>query len=231
MRDINEPLRIAYATALTQISDVGVYYQGLPNNKNPDNYIVFRSINNVDRSTKNTFEFTTNITVEIHTKTDRGNRGLSVDTIADQVFQIVYPSRQSNLSLQRGQIYNTEVANDVTQDYTQQNQFGYISRFITFRHLIYVDGSNPGSSGTVLAAGAVFRLDYTATGGETGLTDSRLQNKRIIDVVKDGVSLSPIITTGSPTGKQVLYDSLTGTVTTGIPFEPQEQIFILYQLN
>ena len=51
MRDINEPLRVAYATQLLQVPSVPVYYQALPNNLNPDNYIVFRSINNNDAST------------------------------------------------------------------------------------------------------------------------------------------------------------------------------------
>jgi len=231
VRSINEQLRIAYAAALTQIPDIGVYYQYLPNNKNPDNYIVFRSINNVDSSTKSTFETVTNITVEIHTRGQVGNRGLSADNVADEVLQLIYPSRQINLALDRGQIYNTQVSNDVTQDYSQQNQFGYISRFITFRHLIYTDGSNAGSGGTVIAAGAVFRIDYTADGGEVGFTNNRLQNKRIIDVVVDGISCAEIITSGEPIGKQALYDTVTGTITVSVGLEPNEKIFILYQLN
>lgn len=231
MRDINEVLRVAYAAALTQIQDVPVYYQYLPSKSNPDNYIVFRSITNIDSSTKSSFEFSTTITVEIHTKGNIGNRGLSADTIADQVFQIIYSSRQVNLSLSRGQIYNTEVANDVTQDFSQGNQFGYISRFITFRHLIYVDTSIPAATQAVFIPGAIFRIEYTATGGEVGFSDAALQNKNIIEVNKDGVSCTEIITSGSPIDKQALYNTVTGAITMALPFEPGEKLFVLYQLN
>lgn len=229
MRDINEPLRIAYAAALTQIG-IPVAYQALPNNLNPDDYIVFRSINNVDASTKGSFEFTTTVTVEIHTKGNIGNRGLSADTVADQVFQRVYPSRQSNLSLARGQVYNTEVANDVTQDFRQGNQFGYISRYITFRHLIFVNGSSVGSQ-VFLNPGVVLVSNFTAGGLEVGWTDTELINKRVVLVSKDGVSFSEILTSGTPTNKQVLYNSSTGTLTFAIPFEPNEKGFALYQQN
>lgn len=232
MRDINEVLRIAYAAALSSnTAGVGVFYQGLPSNRTDDNYIIFRSINNVDASTKNTFETVTNITVEIHTKNNVGNRGLSADTIADEVLQLIYGSRQSNLALSRGQIYNTELANDVTQDFIQSGQFGYISRYLTFRHLIYCNGSNPVGGGAVLSLGAVLRFDYTGIGAEISVTDSSMQNKRIIDVNIDGVSYAEIITSGVPTGKQALYDSLTGTITWSQPLDPEVKVFVLYQLN
>lgn len=230
MRDINEPLRIAYAAALTQIPGVGCYYQSLPSTANPDNYIVFRSINNVDFSTKGSFEFVTNITVEIHTKSNVANRGLSADNIADQVFNLIYWSRQDNISLTRGQVYNTEVANDVTQDFRQQNQHGYISRFITFRHLIYVEASIPTATQTIMVPGAVFRIEYTGTGGEVGFVDADLQNKNLFEAVKDGVGSSKIITSGSPVDKQVLFNTLTGSVTWAIPFEPGEESYVLYQI-
>jgi len=88
MRDVNEPIRVAYASALTALG-LPVYYQYLPNNLNPDNYLVFRSINNNDVSTKSSSDVSLNITVEIHTKGNVGNQGLTADTIADQVYQLI----------------------------------------------------------------------------------------------------------------------------------------------
>jgi len=232
MRDINEPLRIAYAAALSQIANVPIFYQYLPSSLQPDNYIVYRSITNNDSSTKSSFDTVTNITVEIHTKSNIGNRGLSADTIADSVLQLIYPSKQTNLSLNRGQILSTEVSNDTTLDFVQHNQFGYISRYITFRHNIFVDGSySGGSGGSVLSPGAVLRIDYTGTGGESGFTDARLQNKNVIEVNKDGVSCAEIITIGTPIDKQALYNTNTGTVTFAGELEINEKIFVLYQLN
>lgn len=231
MRDINEPLRIAYAAALSQIANVPVFYQYLPSDRNENNYIVFRSINNNDTSTKSSFDTVTNITVEIHTKSNIGNRGLSADTIADYVLQLIYPSKQTNLSLNRGQMLSTEVSNDVTQDFTQRNQFGYISRFITFRHNIFVEGTSAGSGRTVLSPGAVFRKQLTVTAGQTVFTDGDLQNKNIIDVSVDGVSCTEIITSGVPQAKEALYDTVTGSITLAVPTEGNEKIFVLYQLN
>jgi hypothetical protein len=230
MRDINEPLRIAYAAALTQVPSVSCYYQYLPNNLNPDNYIVFRSINNNDASTKDSARLNTNITIEIHTKGNVGNQGISADTLADSIFQLVYPHKHTNLTLSRGRILWTQLANDVTQDFRQGNQFGYISRFLTFRHCIAVDDEGDDSDAS-LGLGQVFRLEYTATGGEAGFSSTNIATRRILDVTRDGISYSEIITTGTPTIKQVLYLASTGTITFPYDMEADEQVVVLYQLS
>jgi len=229
MRDINEPLRVAYAAALTQVPQVDCFYQYLPSTLNPDNYIVFRSINSNDASSKDAARLNMNITIEIHTKGNIGNQGLSADTIADTVFQLCYPNKHINLTLSRGQILWTRIANDVTQDFRQGNQFGYISRFITFAHCVFVDIDSAGGNGSV-TQGQVFRLEYTGVGGEAGFTDSQLATKRILDVSKDGISFSEIIFTGVPTQKQVLYLANSGAISFAMNLEPGEQVVVLYQL-
>lgn len=227
MRDINEPLRIAYAAALSQIS-VPVYYNTLPSNVTPASYVIFRSITNNDTSTKNSFDTSTTITVEIHTKNSPGNSGLSADRIADEVLQVIYPGQQANLNLSRGQVLSTQVANDVTNDYSISGQFAYVTRIITFRHQIFIDGSAE-SSNVVISNGAIFRLNYTATGGETSFSNSLINNKNIIDVNRDGLSCSEILTSGTPIGKQCLYQN--ETISFASELEPNEKIFVLYQLN
>ena len=228
MRDINEPIRIAYASALAQVPDMGVYYQAAPNNINPDNYIVFRSINSSDRSTKDSARINLNITIEIHTKGNVTNKGLSPDRIADSVFQLVYPHKHINLTLSRGRILWTQIANDVTQDFRQGNQFGYISRFLTFRHEIAIDDEGDDGLEGILT-GQIFRLEYSAIGGETGFTNDNLVGKKVLDVTKDGISFSEIITSGSPTQKQVLSLAASGGISFDIPLEPGEQVAVLYQ--
>ncbi len=232
MRDANEPVRVAYAAALTQIPGMEdyVFYQACPNNITPDNYIVFRSINNNDASTKHSAVVDLNITVEIHTKSNVANRGLTADSIADQIFQLIYPDKQTNLTLSRGAIIWTNVANDRTQDYTLKNQFGFIDRFITFRHHISI-GSAGGGGTSMTGQGQIFRLEYTAVGTETGFTDTQLINKRVLAVFRDGVEYSEIITSGSPTDKQVKYTSATGAILFWIAMEPGEEIAVLYQLS
>lgn len=230
MRDINEPLRIAYAGALAQVPSVDCFYQFLPNNLNPDNYIVFRSINSSDRSTKDSARINLNITVEIHTKGNVGNQGVSADTIADSIFQLVFPDKHTNLPLSRGRILWTQIANDVVQDFRQGNQFGYTSRYLTFRHEIAINDTG-GDGGFAIGQGQVFRLEYSGIGGEAGFTDTNLVTKKVIDVTKDGISFSEIITSGTPTEKQVLYLAGTGAITFDINLEPGEQVAVLYQLT
>jgi hypothetical protein len=230
VRDINEPVRVAYAAALLQIPGMGVYYQGLPDNLNPDNYIVFRSINLVDDSNKHSPVVNLNITIEIHTKNNIKNPGLTADTIADQVYQLVYPDKQTNLTLSRGQIIWTQIANDRVDNITQRNQFGYIDRFITFRHRISIDSTGSGGGGQT-TYGQLFRLEYTGIGGESGFTDTQLINKSILAVWKDGIEFSEIITSGLPVNKQVKYNSVDGSILFAITIEPTEEIAVLYQLN
>lgn len=69
---------------------------------------------------------------------------------------------------------------------------------------------------------------YTATGGESGFIANDLRFKTIISVHKDGV-LFEVILTGSPTGKKVLYNSLTGQFTFPGPLEAGEYVQIFYQ--
>lgn len=136
MIDLNYSLRVAYKTALSQLS-VPVYYQAVPNNTYPDNYIVFRSITNNDDSTKTCNQTLTSITVEIHTKQDIMNQGISADTLARDVFNVIYPNRTDHLSINGGQIVNTECVQDNVQDFAMESGEMFISRFLTFQHIIY----------------------------------------------------------------------------------------------
>lgn len=142
MIDINYALRKAYYSALSGITDVPVYYQGVPNNVSPNNYIVYRSIQSTDASTKNSSDTYTNITVEIHTYTDGINSGLSADEIAGEVYSRIYAFPQDVLAMDGAQMVHTQLANDVTQDFVLQNNRQYISRYITFRHYIYQQNSD-----------------------------------------------------------------------------------------
>ena len=136
MIDLNYSLRVAYKTALSALS-VPVYYQAVPNNTYPDNYIVFRSITNNDDSSKTCSQTVTNITVEIHTKQDVMNQGVSADTLARDVFNVIYPNRTEHLLINGGQIMNTQCVQDNVQDFQMESGEMFISRFLTFEHIIY----------------------------------------------------------------------------------------------
>ena len=137
MTDINTALETAYYAALKDITTY-VFNGQLPDNVNPEEYIIFRSIQNNDVSTKNSSDTSTNITVEIHTNKNKINQTNDGNSLAAQVFAAIYPNQQFNLTLSGMQMIDTKVVNDRTDEYQMSSQLCYISRYITFRHLIYI---------------------------------------------------------------------------------------------
>lgn len=69
-------------------------------------------------------------------------------------------------------------------------------------------------------------LNYVGEGGEVTFTNSLLIGKNIFAVFKDGIQ--QVIVTGTPVGKEVKIDIVTGEVTFGIQFENGEIATILY---
>lgn len=228
MRDVNIPLRQAYRLALTGITNVPAYYMSAPNNVKPQDYIVYRSIQSNDVSTKNSSDTRTNITVEIHTYTEGINAGRRCDEIADEVYTRIYAIPQSVLALTGMQMVCTRLANDVSNNTSLSGNRNYNDRFLTFSHDIYVDG-NFGSGTIIILDNNTARYEYTATGGEVSVIDSVLSGKVILDVNKDGLGRSKILNSGSPVAKQVMYNSGAGSITFPQPFEPNEEIFIIYK--
>ena len=138
MIDINYSLRIAYFAALTGIDGVPVFYNWLPPNISPDNYIIFRGITNTDASTMNSSDINCQITVEIQTFADGLNSGLSADQAAREVFNRILPNPGATLTLSGAQMITTRLINDVTQQPVSVGNRAYVSRFLTFGHKIFL---------------------------------------------------------------------------------------------
>ena len=138
MIDINYSLRIAYTTALNGITGMPVFYNNLPPNISPDNYIVFRSITNTDASTMNSSDINTQITVEIQTFEDGINSGLTSDMVAREVFTRILPNPGATLTLDGAQMVSTRLLNDITNQPVNIGNRAYVSRFLTFGHKIYL---------------------------------------------------------------------------------------------
>lgn len=139
MKDINWPLRQAYNTALTGM-EVPIYYQSAPPNYT-DDYIVLRGINSNDVSPKTNSDTSTTIIVEINTHNNGTNPGYTADSLANDVYLRIYPTPDFNLSIPGFQCVSTRVASDVTRDVIVRNNRSYISRFITFRHVIFISNN------------------------------------------------------------------------------------------
>jgi hypothetical protein len=143
MRDVNTALLKAYFIAFDGITYNSVpvpSYSGImPDNINPNNYILFGEVSNNDLSTKGSADTNTLMRVTIHTFDEKYNSPIIVNSIANEVFQRVYANSQFNLSLDDDlQIYSTELVSDITQHLQVDNSRAYIDRIIIFRHKIFI---------------------------------------------------------------------------------------------
>jgi hypothetical protein len=138
MIDLNLSLRKAYFDALSSITpSVPIFYYAAPPNKKFDQYIVYRSITNKDESTKTSSDTRTFIIVEIYSRNMSVNSGAAVDDIAGKVLEAVYPDRHTHLAIDGGQIVTTEMTFDLVNPYLVISGEVYLSRFMTFKHIIY----------------------------------------------------------------------------------------------
>lgn len=138
MIDINYSIRVAYFTALSGISGIPVFYNNVPANVSPDQYIIYRSITNTDNSTLNTSDINMQVTVEIQTFEDGLNPGLKADMAAREVFNRILPNPSAVLDIDGAQMVSTRLLNDISNPPVTQGNRSYVSRFITFGHKIYL---------------------------------------------------------------------------------------------
>jgi hypothetical protein len=87
---------------------------------------------------------------------------------------------------------------------------------------------NPSGS-IIVAGGSVYSKSYVATGGETTITWSDMVGKTCLYVSRGGADVRQIITTGTPTGDQVLWNSTSGILTFGRALAADEFIRGLFQ--
>lgn len=69
--------------------------------------------------------------------------------------------------------------------------------------------------------------DYTATGGETTISDATLIGVDVLDIRRNGIGLQ-VITAGSPTGSQVKFTAGSGQLEFGMALGVDEYILVIY---
>jgi len=83
------------------------------------------------------------------------------------------------------------------------------------------------NSETPVDTGNIKEYEYIGIGGESTITDATLIGQNVFLVFKDGIQFI-LKTSGTPIGKEVVYNSTLGTVEFGIPFETDEKDTIIY---
>jgi len=128
-----------------------------------------------------------------------------------------------------GNIYKKEFKMLLTS-VTDVNSFDNISTFNAEAQgtgVITQTFTPPTTGSNVKRYPAIDQVVAQATGDTVVIPE--LIGKDILEVVKDGLGRAELISVGTPVNKQVSYDSATGTFVFGIPFEGDEQYYILYQ--
>lgn len=138
MKDVNYPLRKAYVAALTPLG-YGVYNIEAPDNIEDQVYIVISDLSSQDQKTKSSKDTETSIRITIHTWDSKYNAGKIVDEVAEDVYQAIYPTSGSNISLVADglQVLSTSFRSD-DMSYGTLGDRKYVDRIITFTHKIKV---------------------------------------------------------------------------------------------
>lgn len=143
MRDVNYPCQKSYLLALTgitfQSNNIPVFYQMIPDNIAPSNYVIFGPVSNNDASTMTSADTFTSMRVTIHTFSEKYNTGKAAAFIGGEILTRIYPTPQFvlDLSADNLQCVSTEMVQDLTQDYSNLTSRVYIDRIFIFRHRIY----------------------------------------------------------------------------------------------
>jgi hypothetical protein len=89
----------------------------------------------------------------------------------------------------------------------------------------YVISGTQASTGNIIVRnGILINQEYVATGGETTITFASVVGKNCVYVSRGGIDVREIITSGSPSADQVLWNTLTGVLTFGRALEADEFI-------
>ena len=138
MIDLNSSIREAYFNAISSITpSVPVFYYAAPPNRKLDEYVVYRSITNKEHSTKTSNDTWTFVIVEIYSRSTLVNAGAKVDELANKILGVIYPDRHTHLTIDGGQIFNTEMTFDLVNPYNVISGEVYLSRYMTFKHQIF----------------------------------------------------------------------------------------------
>lgn len=105
---------------------------------------------------------------------------------------------------------------------------GTVGQFATYSFTLTMSG-DPEFNQTPIndALTDVDSWDYTATGGETVISDATLIGVDVLDIRRNGIGLQAI-TAGTPTGSQVKFNSGAGSLEFGMALGTDEYILVIF---
>ena len=152
MVDVNFELRTSYFSLLAgniiiNSGAIPIYYSQAPLNvtpANPDNYVLLATLASTNNNDDNTTYLTTIIQFTIVTKAIQNNAGAIKDSIANQLYNLIWPSvRAQPVQIVSGQVFDTKIQNDIEQTSLSDGEKKVINRIVSFRHLIAISDTIP----------------------------------------------------------------------------------------
>jgi predicted secreted protein len=92
-----------------------------------------------------------------------------------------------------------------------------------------ITGTQVAPTGVVVVGSNVVMFDYTAPGGQTTITWAGAIGLSCVTVTRGGIEVRTIQTSGVPTGENVTFNSLTGTLTFARALESDEFVRALFK--
>jgi len=91
-----------------------------------------------------------------------------------------------------------------------------------------LSGTTITSTGSIIINGGVSGKQYIATGGQTSITWTDMIGKTCLYVSRGGVDVQNIFTSGTPTGNDVMWNSVSGVLTFGTALTANEFVRALF---
>ena len=92
-----------------------------------------------------------------------------------------------------------------------------------------ISGTQVTPTGVVIESGNVTMQQYTAIGGETTITFSTQIGTSCLSVTRGGLEVRTILTSGAPTGENVVFNSSTGVLTFARALEADEFVRAIFK--
>ena len=143
MKSVNYALRKAYKASLNGLTansnPVPVYYMEAPEDDTSPAYVLLVSPSNVDNADFATSNTNTSIQVQIHVWSENGNAGKTVDDIADDILQTLYPDGQTKLNMDADgfQFKGISLTGDNDGLNVRAGNRHFVQRILTFSNRIY----------------------------------------------------------------------------------------------
>ena len=138
MRDVNSVLKQKLYQILSGVLDYPVYQKYIPASVDESAYVLITTINNNDTSTMQSNDTDTTVQIGIYTKDSQANAGAACDTIAQTIYETIYPTPDASIDLSPNfQNCGLKLVNDFSPEAMLTGSFVFINRFLIFRLNIF----------------------------------------------------------------------------------------------